>query len=91
MEMFPMQPILPSWFKQRQGKAELAGENTYRLTAPNMGEAFIHIQPDSNGKWSAHLRQSADGTDIEANSADFNSQVEAWEAAFEFYRTALVT
>ena len=85
-----MQLILPSWFKQRQGKAELAGENTFRLTAPNMGEAFIHIQHDPNGKWSAHLRQTVDGPDIEASTADFDSPVEAWEAAFEFYRTALV-
>jgi hypothetical protein len=85
-----MQPILPSWFKQRQGKAELAGENTFRLTAPNVGEAFIHIQRDSNGNWSAHLRQTADGPDLEASAPDFNSPVEAWEAAFEYYRTALV-
>jgi hypothetical protein len=86
-----MQPVLPAWFKQRQGKAEPAGENTFRLTAPNMGEAFIHIQRGDNGQWSAHLRATADGPDMAASAADLPSPVEAWEAAFEFYRVALVT
>jgi hypothetical protein len=86
-----MQPVLPSWFKQRQGKAEPAGENTYRLIAPNMGEAFIHIQPSSTGDWSAHLRETADRPDLASTADDFPSPVEAWEAAFELYRVALVS
>jgi hypothetical protein len=85
-----MQPILPSWFKQRQGKAEPSGENTFRLTAPNMGDAFIHIHCSADGKWSAHLSATAEGPDIEASAAEFGTPLEAWEAAFEFYRTALV-
>ena len=35
--------VVPFWFKQRQGKAEQAGTDTYRLTAPNLGETFIGI------------------------------------------------
>ena len=57
----------------------------------NMGEAFIHIQSSSTGDWSAHLRQTADGPDLASTAADFPSPVEAWEAAFELYRLALVT
>src|SRR2546425_367822 len=36
--------VLPSWFKQRQCKAEEAGPNTYRLSGPNLREAFIRIE-----------------------------------------------
>ena len=85
-----MQPILPTWFKQRQGKAEASGENTFRLTAPNMGEAFILVRRGQDGKWSAHLRATAEGPDLESSADEFSSPVEAWEAAFELYRTALV-
>ena len=85
-----MQPVLPSWFKQRQGKAEPAGENTYRLTAPNMGEAFIRIQRDNSGKWSASLRETSEGPDLELSAPEWENEPEAWQAAFEYYRTALV-
>jgi hypothetical protein len=85
-----MQLILPSWFKQRQGKAEPAGENIYRLTAPNMGEAFIRIQPAPNGKWSAYLRGAAEGPDLEASAPELDTAPEAWQAAFEYYRTTLL-
>jgi hypothetical protein len=86
-----MQPVLPSWFKQRQGKAEPAGENILRLTAPNMGEAYIGIQRGENERWSAALRQTVDGSPLAASEAEFPSPVEAWAAAFEFYRGCLVT
>jgi hypothetical protein len=86
-----MQPILPAWFKQRQGKADPAGENTFRLTAPNMGEAYISIQRGENERWSATLRSTADGPPMAASDAEFATPVEAWEAAFEFYRSCLVT
>ena len=86
-----MQPVLPSWFKQRQGKAEPAGESIFRLTAPNMGEAYISIQRGENGLWSAALRQTADGSPLASSDPEFPTPVEAWEAAFEFYRSCLVT
>jgi hypothetical protein len=86
-----MQPILPSWFKQRQGKAEAAGENVYRLTAPNMGEAFISIQRGDKDFWSAALRSRADGPSLAVSEAEFATPGEAWEAAFELYRSCLVT
>jgi hypothetical protein len=89
--MSEMQPVLPAWFKQRQGKAELARENTFRLTAPNMGEAFISIQRDQEAPWSATLRQTADGPLLAATQAEFPTPIEAWEAAFELYRISLVT
>ena len=46
-----MSLILPSWFKQRQAKAEPAGDNVYRLTAPQLREAFIAIRQGADGRW----------------------------------------
>ncbi len=83
-------PILPSWFKQRQGKAEPVGADTYRLTAPNLGEAFVSIRPAEDGKWAAVLRRSADGPDLAATPAVIPTALEAWEAAFELYRVNVV-
>ncbi len=85
-----MQLVLPSWFKQRQGKAEPAGENTYRLTAPQQGEAFISIRPGDGGHWSAALRLSADGPDVASTAPEFEMPGNAWEAAFELYRTTVI-
>ena len=85
-----MELILPTWFKQRQAKAEPAGPDQFRLTAPNQGEAFIHIIPGENGLWSASLRQTAEGPALAATEPVFAKPQEAWEAAFELYRTQLV-
>ncbi len=55
-----MEPILPSWFKQRQAKAEPAGDNIWRLTAPNLPEAFVRISQAPSGQWWGALRLSAE-------------------------------
>jgi hypothetical protein len=80
---------VPSWFKQRQAKAEEAGENLYRVTAPNMPEAFVGIRQEG-GRWSAFVRASADGPNLEATEAVFETPWEAWEAAFEIMRRRVV-
>jgi hypothetical protein len=85
-----MQPILPSWFKQRQCKAEAVGTETYRLTGPNLAEFFIAIRKNDNGLWSAALRRTADGPELAATDASFNTPGEAWEAAFELYRLHVI-
>ena len=84
----PMVP--PFWFNQRQGKAEPAGPDTYRLTAPNLGEAFISVRPAGEGHWSAALRLAADGAEVAATGPDFDTEADAWGAAFELYRTSVV-
>ena len=56
-------PISPFWFKQRQCKAEPAGENTIKVSGPNLGEAYLHVRRD-NAHWKASLRLSADGPDV---------------------------
>jgi hypothetical protein len=68
-----MQPILPSWFKQRQGKAEPAGDSTYRLTAPNLGEAHISIRQAADGRWSAALRLAAGGPEVAVTEAVYET------------------
>jgi hypothetical protein len=85
-----MEPIQPSWFKQRQGKAEKVDDDTYRLTAPILPESFILIRRGENGLWSAALRTQSDGPDLAATAAEFDNRGDAWSAAFELYRTHLV-
>jgi hypothetical protein len=86
----PTTPTLPFWFRQRQGKAEPAGADLYRLTAPNLAEAFIGIRQAENGHWLPVFKQTADGPDLAAASEDFATPQEAWDAAFERYRVCLV-
>jgi hypothetical protein len=81
-----MQPILPFWFKQRQGKLEAAGENIFKATAPNQGEAYLRIHRAENQHWAAGIREKPDGEDIAATPAEFPTPGEAWDAAFELYR-----
>lgn len=85
-----MQPVLPTWFKQRQGKAEPAGDNCYRLTAPNLPEAFIRIMPGADGRWAAALGTAAEGPDLVTTDPVYEAPGDAWGAAFELYRTRLV-
>jgi hypothetical protein len=80
----------PFWFKQRQGTAEAAGPDTYRLTAPNLGEAFIGIRAADGGRWRAALRSSADGPDVAVTEVEYGNADDAWGAAFELYRTNVV-
>jgi hypothetical protein len=85
-----MQPYLPFWFRQRQGKAEPIGENGLRLTAPNMAEAFIGIEKDADSQWRPVLRRTADGENLASTATSYDSPQEAWEAAFEIYRETVV-
>jgi hypothetical protein len=86
-----MEPlVLPSWFKQRQGKTEPAGDNSYKLTAPQQAEAFIRIRPGGEGRWSAAVSPTANGPDVAATAAEFRMPGEAWAAAFELYRRQFI-
>lgn len=81
-----MQPVPPFWFTQRQGKMEATGPDVYRLTAPNVGEAFIKIHRAENGLWAGELRLKADGPDVGSTEPVYEAPVDAWSAAFELYR-----
>lgn len=85
-----MQPTPPFWFKQRQAKLEPVGDNTFKVTAPNQGEAYLHIHQGDNQRWQAGVRATADGADLAVTGAEFEDANEAWEAAFELYRRAFV-
>ena len=85
-----MSLIVPSWFNQRQGKAEAAGENAYRLSAPNSKPALISIQRGDNGRWSGALRLADDGPVVASTEPEFPRPEEAWDAAFELYRRQVV-
>jgi len=86
-----MEPVPPFWFVQRQGKAEQAGADVFKLSAPNMKDAFISIHSGTGRAWYAALRQSPDGPEIAVTSAEFPAREDAWQAAFELYRNHFVT
>ncbi|HEY7426686.1 MAG TPA: hypothetical protein VH682_20795 [Gemmataceae bacterium] len=86
-----MPPIYPFWFKQRQCKAEPAGDdNTLKVSGPNLGEAFLSIRRGENNHWRAAMRLTADGPEVAATEPEFDNPVDAWEAAFELYRTTAI-
>ncbi len=86
-----MSPIVPFWFKQRQCKAEAAGEDSVlRVNGPNLGEAFVGIARGENGSWRAFLRQSVDGPEALGTDLEFDSAGDAWQVAFELYRTSTI-
>ena len=70
---------------------ETLEENTYRLSAPNLAEAFIAIRQDSTGGWVPVLRLTKDGPDVANSTAPLTTPQEAWDAAFEQYRQTVVT
>jgi hypothetical protein len=84
-----MEPITPFWFKQRQAKLESAGDNVYKVTAPNQADAYILIRAEDD-RWLAAVRSTADGADLMRTPAEFTSPGDAWEAAFELYRQVFV-
>jgi hypothetical protein len=81
--------ILPFWFKQRQCKAEPSGDHTLRVSGPNLGEAYLSIRPEG-GRWRASLRLKADGPEVAVTEPDIPTEAEAWDAAFELYRTHVI-
>lgn len=85
-----MRPISPFWFRQRQAEIEPAGENLYRVTAPNLLETFLAIRQGEDRRWSAELRQAADGSAVAVSEATYDHPRDAWSAAFELYRNDLV-
>jgi hypothetical protein len=81
---------VPTWFKQRQATAEPAGDHQYRLFGPNLTVAFVGIRQADTGKWLAFLRTAADGPDADVTEPRFDTVFDAWDAAFELYRTRVV-
>lgn len=85
-----MTPTPPFWFNQRQGKMEPAADDTIQLTAPNLKPAFISVRQTDGGQWTATLRLEAGGEPVAVSGEEYASPEEAWAAAFELYRNALV-
>jgi hypothetical protein len=85
-----MEPILPFWFKQRQCKAEAAGDHTLRVSGPNLGDAYLSVRREADGRWRAVLRQTADGPEVAQTEPEIPLEQEAWDAAFELYRNHVI-
>ena len=56
----------------------------------NLGEAFLGIRRGENNLWRAALRLTADGPEVAATEPEFDNPTDAWEAAFELYRTTVI-
>lgn len=85
-----MSLVRPFWFAQRQGKAEEAGPNLYKLTGPNLREALIGVRQAANARWIAFVRAAPDGPDLGATAPEIPTEYEAWAAAFELFRNRFV-
>lgn len=83
-------PVTPAWFKGRQCKIEALGPDLCKLTGPNLGEAFLQIRRDESARFAAFLRLKQDGEEIARTEHEFDTAVDAWEAAFELYRRNVV-
>lgn len=81
---------VPSWFKYRQGKAEEAGADIFKLTGPNLREGYVAIREIEPGRWQCALRFAPEGPDAAASDATFPTRQDAWEAAFELFRNHVV-
>jgi hypothetical protein len=80
----------PFWFKNRQCKAEPIGEDTLKVTGPNLAEAFLRIAKGDGDHYLAALRMTADGQDVAVTPAEMKDPRAAWDAAFELYRTHVI-
>jgi hypothetical protein len=89
-EFIVMAPTPPSWFKQRQCKAEPAGTDLCRVSGPNLKEWFIGIRHADDGRWRAYLRETADGPDVAVTEPLAGTVQEAWDAAFELLRVKVI-
>lgn len=80
-----MELQLPSWFKYRQGTAEPAGDNCYKLSAPLADDCYIRVY-QKDGRWQAALANAIDEPDLRVTEPVFSRAADAWLAAFELYR-----
>jgi hypothetical protein len=81
----------PFWFKQRQCKAEPAADGSLKVSGPNLGEAYLRVAEGENKLWRAALRLTADGSDVAVTPDELPGPRQAWEVAYELYRTHVIT
>ena len=84
-----MELPLPAWFKYRQGVAEPAGDNCYKLTAPVSDTAFIRVR-QHDGAWQAVIAAAPDGPELGASEPNLADEAAAWRAAFDLYKSTVI-
>jgi len=83
-----MTVTVPTWFKQRQAKAEPAGDNALKVTGPNLHEGVVALRKSADG-WIAAVKDRADGDDLRVSNP-IADEAEAWAAAFELFRRQFI-
>ena len=66
------------------------GGKMLKVSGPNLGEAYLYIQPADNQRWRAGLRLAPDAADLRTTEAEMRSPRQAWDAAFELFRTQAI-
>jgi len=65
-------------------------DGVYRVTGPNLAEAFISVRSAADDRWAPVFRSSKDGPNLAESTPPLDTAREAWQAAFELYRTQVV-
>jgi hypothetical protein len=81
---------VPSWVKGRQAKVEPAGQGIYRVSGPNLPEAFVGVRMTDDLRWQGFLRSTADGPEIAVATSTQPNARDALFAAFELYREQMI-
>jgi hypothetical protein len=86
-----MPVTVPAWFKGRQGKVEEVSAGLVRVSGPNLAEWYVGLMREPDGRWVASVRKTADApADVTQELDPSLAEYEAWEAAFEVYRTHVI-
>ena len=83
---------IPFWMRQRQVKAEPAGEFAVKLTAPNLPSHEIAVESAAPG-WKARLyRLPVEGQKVLVAEREFDASgpEAAWMNAYELYRQQVI-
>lgn len=83
-------PVLPFWFRQRQGTCERLDANTCRLAAPNQQTAYVSVRHAADGSYLAALRLEPEGPEAAVAEPVHGTEEDAWGAAFELYRNHVI-
>ena len=81
---------IPSWVKGRQATVEPAGSGIYKVTGPNLPDAFVGMRMTDDLRWQGFLRMAADGPDIAVAGSTQTSAGTRLFAAFELYREQMI-
>jgi hypothetical protein len=90
-----MIPTVPFWLRQRQVKVEPVNETALKLAAPQLPVYEAAVQPaEGSAGWVATLYGPPEASGAKPQIAQHVvgdvDEAEAWDVAFELYRTHVI-